>query len=116
MSGDQIEGRRRRRSRAEVEQLVAQYEGSGLRRQEFCERHGLSLSTLNRHRKGRRRRAEPVTAERLVAVEISEAKQSSRGKHGSELLVLLASGRKIEVRDGFDTKLLQQVVRVLEQI
>jgi hypothetical protein len=49
-------------------------------------------------------------------VEISEAKQSRRGKHGSELLVLLASGRKIEVRDGFDTKLLQQVVRVLEQI
>jgi hypothetical protein len=31
------------------------------------------------------------------------------------LLVWLSSGRRIEVRDGFDPKVMQQLVRVLEQ-
>src|SRR5437763_17018955 len=51
MNGKQQPGRRRRRSQAEVEGLVAEYEASGLGRQAFCNKHGLSLSTLNRHRK-----------------------------------------------------------------
>jgi len=41
---------RRRRSRQEVEQLVAEYESSGLSRSEFCRERGLGLSTLDRYR------------------------------------------------------------------
>jgi transposase-like protein len=48
MNGKQMDGVRQRRSREEVERLVDEYETSGLGRQEFCNKHGLSLSTLNR--------------------------------------------------------------------
>jgi transposase-like protein len=116
MNGKQAEEGRRRRNRAEVERLVAEYEGSGLSRQAFCDEHGLSLSTLNRHRKRRRLHAEAATAGRLVAVEIAEAQQVGVSERASELLVLLSGGRRIEVRAGFDAKVLQQLVCVLEQI
>ena len=58
-----MEGVRHRRSQEEVERLVKEYEASGLGRQEFCNKHGLSLSTLNRHRK-RKRSACPFSSER----------------------------------------------------
>jgi transposase len=115
MNGKQTEGARRRRSRAEVEQLVAEYEASGLGRQEFCEKHGLSLSTLSRHRKRKQLQTESATAGRLIPVEISQARQGDGSDRGGELLVWLWSGRRIEVRGGFDAKVLQQLVRVLEQ-
>jgi hypothetical protein len=51
MNGKQRDGVRHRRSQEEVERLVKEYEASGLGRQEFCTKQGLSLSTLNRHRK-----------------------------------------------------------------
>lgn len=47
MNGKQAEAGRRRRSQAEVERLVGEYETSGLGRLKFCAKHGLSLSTLN---------------------------------------------------------------------
>ena len=115
MNAKQTEGARRRRSRAEVEQLVGEYEASGLGRQEFCDKHGLSLSTLSRHRKRRQLRTEAATAGRFVAVEISQAKQAETSQRCGDLLVWLSSGRRIEVRGGFDPKVLQQLVRVLEQ-
>jgi hypothetical protein len=37
---------------AEVATVVAAFEQSGLSRTEYCRQHGLSLSTLNRHRQG----------------------------------------------------------------
>jgi hypothetical protein len=99
-----------------MERLVAEYEASGLSRLEFCQKHGLSLSTLNRHRKCRQLRTESATAGRFVAVEISARKLASGSRPGGELLVWLSSGRRIEVRSGFDAKVLQQLVRVLEQV
>ena len=104
MNVKQAEGARRRRSRAEVEQLVAEYEASGLGRQEFCDKHGLSLSTLNRHRKRRQVATERATPGRLLPVEISQAKQHNGSERCGELLVRLSSGRRIEVRAGFDAK------------
>ena len=115
MNAKQPEGVRRRRTRAEVEKLVAEYEASGLGRQEFCQRHGLSLSTLSRHRKRERLRMESAKVNRFIPVEISQAKQPDASQRRGDLLVWLSSGRKIEVRGGFDPKVLQQLVRVLEQ-
>lgn len=94
---------------------MREYEASGLGRQEFCEKHGLSLSTLNRHRKRKQLRAETGSSCRLIPVEVSQAKQPAINSRRGELLVWLASGRSIEVRGGFDPKVLQQLVRVLEQ-
>jgi transposase-like protein len=111
----QIESFRRRRSRAEVERLVQEYEASGLGRQEFCDKHGLSLSTLNRHLERKQLGTEGAKAGRLIAVEISQAKQLDANQLRGELLVCLSTGRRIEVRSGFDPKVLHQLVRVLEQ-
>ena len=54
----------KRRTRAEVQELVAQFMSSGMRRGEFCRSRGLSFSTLDRHLKKRRwrRRSRPVSS------------------------------------------------------
>src|SRR5208282_3740989 len=62
----------KRRTRAEVQQLVAEFVSSGMRRSEFCQSRGLSFSTLDRHLKKLRwkRRHKPISsAGRLVPVE-----------------------------------------------
>ena len=41
----------RRRTRAEVQQLVAEFLSGGMRRTEFCRSLGLSFGTLDRHLK-----------------------------------------------------------------
>ena len=63
---------RRRRSRAEAEQVAGEYEGSGLSRVEFCRKHGLSLATLARYRK-RQAQGKTAPGSRWVAVEVSGA-------------------------------------------
>jgi len=112
-----MEGARHRRSREEVERLVEEYEASGLGRQQFCKKHGLSLTTLNRHRKRKQLREEEQTpGRRFIPVEISAAKQRPSKERCGELLVWLSSGRRIEVRGGFDAKVLEQLVRLLESV
>ena len=115
MNAKPMEGMRQRRSREEVERLVREYEASGLGRQEFCNRHGLSLSTLNRHRKRNQLQSQTKTPGRLIPVEISAIKQPHASERRGGLIVWLSSGRQIEVRAGFDAKVLEQLVRVLEQ-
>jgi DNA invertase Pin-like site-specific DNA recombinase len=46
----------RRRTRAEVQQFVGEFVDSGMGRSEFCRNRGLSLSTLGRHLRKRRRK------------------------------------------------------------
>jgi transposase-like protein len=115
MREEQTREVRRRRSRREVASLVAEYETSGLRRQEFCRKHGLSLGTLNRYRKRLHAQEQTTGGSRLVAVEVAATPQLDC-EASSALTVLLAGGRRVEVRRGFDTSTLQQLVRVLERI
>jgi transposase-like protein len=115
MNGKQMDGVRHRRTREEVERLVKEYEASGLGRQDFCSKHGLSLSTLNRHRTRHQLGSETKTPGRLIPVEISERGQPHPKQTRGELLVWLSSGRRIEVRGGFDPKVLEQLVRLLER-
>jgi hypothetical protein len=86
-----------------------------LRRQEFCRKHGLSLGTINRYRKRLHAQEQTTGESRLVAVEVSATAQLDC-EASSALTVLLAGGRRVEVRRGFDTSTLQQLVRVLERI
>jgi|SRR5215472_9945494 len=104
----------RRRSRREVEQLVAEYETSGLGRTEFCRTHGLSLSTLNRYRKRRPAHREPAGAGALVAVELSGTTLGTGGSGTAGLSVILSGGRRIEVARGFDPETLDRLVERLE--
>ena len=100
-----------RRSRAEADQVVAEYEASGLSQEAFSRQVDIPVKTLaryvTRHRKQHAGGGEPG---RWVAVEV--------GGHelcGGELAVLLSSGRRIEVKRGFDAGTLRQLVAVLEQ-
>ena len=103
----------RRRSRQEVEQVVAEFESSGLSRIEFCRQRGLALSTLGRYRKRQERQA-PTGSSALLAVEVSGRAAGPFAATGSALVVLLRGGHRIEVGRGFDTGALEQLVRVLE--
>ena len=52
----------------------------------------------------------------LIPVEIAEPQRPHAKEEGGELLVWLCSGRQIEVRGGFDAKVLEQLVRVLDDL
>ena len=101
----------RRRSREEADLLAAEYEASGLSRQEFCNRRGVPLKTLARYvTRCRREKAGKSGAQRWVAAEVAE----QRGGNG-ELIVVLDSGRRIEVQRGFDAGTLRRLVAELER-
>ena len=111
MSEEQVGRARRRRSRAEAEQLVVEYEAGGMSREEFCRKHGLALSTLARHQRRREQgQDEDAGPGRWLAVELSGAHPAD----ASGLAVVLAGGRRIEVGRGFDARTLQQLVSPLE--
>jgi hypothetical protein len=105
-----------RRSRTEADQLVAEFEGSGLSRREFCQSRGLKVSTLDTYRRRRRQvQCEAGGLPRWVAVEVRDTKQTEAGTAASGLAVVLAAGRRIEVGQGFDADTLAQLVSVLER-
>jgi transposase-like protein len=106
---------RRRRSRAETERLVAEYEASGLSRVEFCRKQGLSLATLARYRE-RQAQGSPAAGNRWVEVKESAGRPVLEGPASSGLAVALRSGRRIEVGCGFDAPTLAQLLDVLERL
>ena len=79
-------------------------------REDFCKQKDVPVKTLAGYL-GRYRREAAAGGEpqRWVAVEV--AGQSSSG---GELSVLLSSGRRIEVKRGFDPGTRRQLVAVLE--
>ena len=104
--------RRRYRTRAEADELAAEFEASGLTQREFCERRGVPVKTLARYvKRYRQRPAEAEGTPRWVAVEIAE---SDPGAIRSGLSVVLGGGRRIEMGRGFDEATLRQLVAALE--
>ena len=109
----------KRRTRAEVQQLVSEFVSSGMRRSEFCQSRGLSFSTLDRHLKKRRwkRRRRPVSsAGRLVPVELAAKKSATQQEPSCGLAVVLPGGLRIEVHPEFDTNTFERLVSVLERV
>ena len=108
---------RRRRSRAEAEALVAEFESSGLMRQEFCRRRGLAVGTLDKYRRRVHGGGRSVAAP-MIAVEVvpSRAAQRSRDVYPERPFVVESrSGRRIEVRRGFDAGTLERLLTVLDR-
>ena len=107
---------RSRRTREEVRQLVSAFQASGLRAREFCQQHGLALSTLRRHLRkqgGAQRKA--AAGVRFVAVALNGAPAPAPKEAApAGLEVVLAGGRRIAVGPGFDAATLGQLVRALE--
>jgi hypothetical protein len=108
----------KRRTRAEVQQLVAEFVSSSMRRSEFCQSRGLSFSTLDRHLKKlhRKRMRKPISsASRLVPVELAVRKSPTRHEPSCGLAVVLPGGRRIEVQPDFDPSTLERLVGILER-
>lgn len=90
--------------------MVADYEASGLSREAFCVQYEVTLKSLDRYvTRYRKQKQKGQESQRFVAVEVSNPAGT-----GSELTVLLATGRRIEVKRGFDPSTLRQLVAVLE--
>jgi hypothetical protein len=105
---------RKRRTAAEVEQIVNQFEGSGLNRSQFCQRQGFALITLNRYLKRVRGKGAAGAGNGLLAVEVRDGEMSADRARTCGLAVVLARGRRIEVGASFDGAVLQRLVRTLE--
>jgi hypothetical protein len=107
----------KRRTRAEVQQLVAEFVSSGMRRSEFCQSRGLSFSTLDRHLKKRRWKRKSAPADgRLVPVELATRKSPAERQASCGLAVVLSGGRRIEVQRDFDAHTFERLVSVLERV
>lgn len=109
----------KRRTRAEVQQLVAEFVSSGMQRSEFCRSRGLSFGTLNRHlNKQRWKRASRAAsaAGRLVPLELAARKLPTQRKPSCGLAVVLPGARRIEVHPDFDTNTFERLVSVLERV
>ncbi len=92
--------------------MAAEYEASGLSQEAFGRQRDIPMKTLARY-VGRYRKEKAAAGsepQRWVAVEIS-----GTDARGSELAVLVSSGRRIEVKPGFDSDTLRQLMAVLEQ-
>src|SRR6266581_6972549 len=108
----------KRRTRAEVQQLVAEFVSSGMRRSEFCQSRGLSFSTLDRHLKKlrwKRRRKPNSSAGRLVPVELAARKSPEQHEPSCGLSVVLPRGHRIEVHPDFDASTFERLVGILER-
>jgi hypothetical protein len=87
----------KRRTRAEVQKLVAEFVSSGMRRSEFCRSRGLSFGTLNRHlqkERWKRKSRAASAAARLVPVELAAKKLPRQHEPGCGLAVVMP-GEKV---------------------
>ena len=101
----------RRRSRAEADRLVSEFERSGLRRKEFCAARGLAVHTLDAWR---RRVAQSQGEEKIVPVEIvADRGRPASGEWNGQFRIVLAEGLRIEVEPGFDAAELRRLIAVL---
>ncbi len=116
MSEEQVAVRRPRRSSLAIQQLVEEFAQSGLRPSEFCRRHGVVLSTLNRYLRKQREAGSASAGGALVAVELTGVSPTQGQDTSSVLAVVLSSKRRIEVGRGFDAATLARLVNVLERL
>lgn len=106
-------------------EAIVGWADSGLAQVEFCRLRGLELATFRHYRTRLTRPAKqakrsrqalipsrplPVCAREFVEVQLPQASASAP----AALEILLANGRRIAVRAGFDSETLRSAVEVLE--
>ena len=102
----------RHRSRREADGLAAEYEASGLTREDFCAQRNVPLKSLCRYvARYRKENGSNHQTPRLLPVEVTDS-----GGPGVELTIVLPHSRRIDVRRGFDSDTLRQLLTVLEQV
>ena len=90
------------RSANDVRSILRKFQNTGLRRREFCHRHGIPVTTLDYWR---RRHSHPA---RLVEVEVAPRES------GAQFTLVLANGRRIESSWGFADAQLAGLIRIAE--
>lgn len=105
---------KRRRTAAELEQIVREFESSGLNRSQFCRQQGLTWGVLNRHLRRLQAGGSGASRQALIAVELAGNKLGTELAGSCGLTVVLGRGRRIAVSSGFDGVTLQRLVQVLE--
>ncbi|MDR3711825.1 MAG: hypothetical protein P4L51_03330 [Puia sp.] len=100
---------RHRRSQAEAESLVRDFEQSGLSRKAFCSANGVGVHTLDYYRHRKRTRGAAPAGQDLLPVDLISAPCMRGG-----LRVELVNGRRIVVEGGFDASVLRRLISVLE--
>jgi hypothetical protein len=107
---------KRRRTAAELEQIVRKFESSDLNRSQFCRQKGLTWGVLNRYlRRLQAGGSSGANREGLIAVELAGNKLGTELAGSCGLTVVLARGRRrIAVSTGFDAVSVQRLVQVLE--
>jgi hypothetical protein len=115
MSEEQVVAQKLRRTAAEIEQIVSEFQSSGLNRSQFCQVRGLTFGVLNRYLERMRAAAKSSpNGDGLVPVEWGDKKPRAERASGCGLSVVLRRGREIAVNTGFDAATLQRLVEVLE--
>jgi hypothetical protein len=99
------------RSREVAEELVREFEASGMRRKQFCEQRGLSVGTLDLYRK-RLRLAEGGAEPKGDLLRVKISAEQARGESGLQLV--LSGGLRVEVAAGFDGETLKRLLAVIE--
>ena len=119
MSVEQKVSSHKRRTRAEVQELVEEFMSSGMRRSEFCRSRRLSFGTDRHLKKQRwkRKGSRAFSRRRLVPVELA-ARKSPPTQHEPScgLAVVLSGGRRIEVQGDFDTATFERLMSALERV
>jgi transposase-like protein len=95
---------KQKRSADEMRRMVEEFQGSGLTRRDFCERHDIAITTLDYWRHAQSGPA------RLVKVEVA-ASESASG-----FTLSLANGRRIESQWNFGEAELARLIRVAESV
>lgn len=108
--------RRLRRTRTQIEDLLAEFESSGLTQRAFCQLRHISLSTLSRHLQRRLRAADTpvVGGQHWVEVEVAETSSGPSKDVDSGLAITLPVGVRIEIARGFDAGTLRSLLHALE--
>ena len=93
---------KRKQKDGHIQRVLSAFESSGLTRREFCQRHHLSVSTLDYWRRARARQSQ------LVEVQVAAA------DHSADFTLHLVNGRWIESAWEFADTDLARLIRVAE--
>jgi len=101
------------RSAEETARLVVEWNRSEMTRREYCEHHGLAVTTFDYYRRRAREQRRPKSV-RLVPVNIASPSVQAKSDTGGFTLVLV-NGRRIEGGWGVGEEDLARLLRVAER-
>ena len=96
---------RRRRSAAEIKELVERYGTSGMTREEYSRQEEVAKSTLDRYLRRRHK------GQQLVRVKLKSGSEQDSG-----FALVLSNGRRIETGWKFGEAELARLIRVAEAV